>query len=143
MKKKIDFKDGFSRIKFVIIIAWSVIFLGLAFFQYYTKYIINIFSPFIGGSLIIEPSKWTSPDVIYFVVFYLMLGLIPIFLFSVSGFVDLTKRIYFWFGTTAILIIILLQESVKFTIFFPLGIIIFGFILFKVLDFIKDGFIKD
>lgn len=72
-----------------------------------------------------------------------MIGLIPVFLISLVGFVDLIKRIYAWFGLGTSLIIILVNLSLEVTIFVPVGIIIFGFILFKVLDFIREGFIKD
>ena len=140
MKKKIDFKDGFTRIQMV----WSVFFLGLGIYQLYSKFVINIFAPFIGGKLIKGGYFVTShPDTQLAAVFYIMIGLIPVFLISLVGFVDLIKRIYAWFGLGTSLIIILVNLSLEVTIFVPVGIIIFGFILFKVLDFIREGFIKD
>ena len=141
MKKKIDFKDGFTR----ILIVWSVFFLGLGIFQFYSKFVINIFAPFVGGKLISGGYLGLTihPDTQLAAVFYIMIGLIPVFLISLNGFVDLIKRIYAWFGLGTSLIIILVNLSLEVTIFVPVGIIIFGFILFKVLDFIREGFIKD
>jgi len=141
MKKKIDFKDGFIR----ILIVWSVFFLGLGIFQFYSKFVINIFAPFVGGKLIQGGylGLTSHPDTQLAGVFYIMIGLIPVFLISLNGFVDLIKRIYAWFGLGTSLITIVVNFSLEVTIFVPLGIIIFGFILFKVLDFIRKGFIKD
>jgi hypothetical protein len=145
--KKVNFKDGFTRVKIV----WVIFFLILGIFTiyfplssnspYFPSCWINIFGPFFGNNLI---ACDTSISTEMSGVAYLLIALIPVFFYDITGFVDLLKRIYMWVSIFIIYVFFSLYRSEQQYgyLYVCLGIVVFGFILFKTLDFIKDGFLK-
>jgi hypothetical protein len=145
--KKINFKEGFTRIKIV----WFIFFLVLGLFTLYfphqpkglfsTSCWINIFGPFFGNSLVACEYFKSIP---MYGIFYLHIALIPVFFYDINGSVDLVKRTYLWISSniTFVIFYISVDSQEHEYLFFVLGITVFGIILFKTMDFIKDGFLK-